>query len=153
MIQSRNYKKGFTLIELMLVIGVVTLMLGISVYGLINLIQWNQLNRSAILLSSQLKDAQSEAFYSGEYYKINFMESLDRYRIYKQTELVEEIILKNIDLFNTNFSDDRVYFYPSGVPGQGGTVTLKNSLGKVLYVIMTPVTARVRVSREPPENW
>jgi len=35
----------------------------------------------------------------------------------------------------------------------GGTVTLKNKRGKILYIIMTPVTARVRVSPDPPENW
>ena len=153
MIRSRYYSKGFTIIELMVVIGIIVLLLGISVYGLVNLIGWNQLNWAANLLSSQLKDTQSKAFYTGEYYKIEFMESINRYRIYEKTELVEDVILKNIDLFNTNFNDDRVYFYPSGVPGQGGTVTLKNSLGKTLYVIMTPVTCRVRVSREPPENW
>ena len=153
MIHSNNRNKGYTLIELMVVLGIIALLLGISINGLINLIQWSKLNRAAALLGSQLKNVQSQAFYEGIYYKIDFWESLDRYRIYKQTELAEEIILKDIELFNTNFTDDNVYFYPSGVPGQGGTVTLKNSQGKILYVIMTPVTARIRISAEPPENW
>ena len=153
MIRSNNRNKGYTLIELMVVLGIIALLLGISVNGLINLIHWSQLNRAAALLASQLKNAQSQAFYEGVYYKIDFWESLDRYRIYKQTELAEETILKDIELFNTNFTDDNVYFYPSGVPGQGGTVTLKSKQGKFLYVIMTPVTAKVRISAEPPENW
>ena len=153
MIHSNNRNKGYTLIELMVVLGIIALLLGISVSGLINLVQWSKLNRAAALLSSQLKNVQSQAFYEGVYYKIDFWESLDRYRIYKKTELVEEIILKGIDLFNTNFTDDNVYFYPSGVPGQGGTVTLKNNQGKILYVIMTLVTAKVRISTVPPENW
>ena len=153
MIHSNNRNKGYTIIELMVVLGIIALLLGISIHGFINLVQWSKLNRAAVLLSSQLKNVQSQAFYEGIYYKINFWESLDRYRIYKQTELAEEIILKDIDLFNTNFTDDNVYFYPSGVPGQGGTVTLKNNQGKILYVIMTPVTAKVRISAEPPENW
>ena len=150
---STNHTKGYTIIELMVVVGIISLLLGFGINGLYNLIQWNKLNTAAALLSSELKNSQSRAFYGGEYYKLQFWPSLDRYRIYKKTELIDDIILKDIDLFNTNFTDDNVYFYPNGVPGQGGTVTLKNKRGKILYVIMTPVTARVRVSPNPPENW
>ena len=153
MIHSTNRNKGYTLIELMVVVGIISLLLGLSLNGLYNLIQWNKLNTAAALLSSELKNTQSRAFYEGVYYKLQFWPTLDRYRIYKQTELIDDIILKDIDLFNTNFTDDNVYFYPNGVPSMGGTVTLKNRRGKVLYVIMTPVTARVRVCSEPPENW
>ena len=148
-----NRTKGYTLIELMVVVVIISLLLGLGINGLDYLIQWNKLNTVAALLSSELKNTQSRAFYEGVWYKIDFWESLDRYRIYKQTEVYKDIQLEDIDLFNSNFTDDKVYFYPNGVPNMGGTVTLKNKRGKVLYVIMTPVTARVRVSPEPPENW
>jgi len=151
--RSTNRTKGYTLIELMVVIGIISLLLVLSINGISSLMQWSKLNRAAALLSSELKDTQSRAFYEGVYYKLQFWPTLDRYRIYKQTELIDDIILEDIDLFNTNFTDDNVYFYPNGVPSMGGTVTLKNKRGKVLYVIMTPVTARVRISTEPPENW
>lgn len=153
MIHSTNHNKGYTLIELMVVVVIISLLLGIGINGLDYLIQWNKLNVTAGLLSSELKNIQSRAFYEGVYYKLQFMPSLDKYRIYKQTELIDDTIFKDIDLFNSNFTDNKVYFYPNGVPSMGGTVTLKNRRGKVLYVIMTPVTARVRVSRYPPENW
>ena len=153
MINSTNHNKGYTLIELMVVVGIISLLLSLGISGLDYLIQWNKLNTSAVLLSSELKNTQSRAFYEGVYYKLQFWPTLDRYRIYKQTELIDDIILKDIDLFNSNFIDNNLYFYPNGVPSMGGTVTLKNKRGKVLYVIMTPVTARVRVSPDPPENW
>ena len=155
MIHSKNRNKGYTLIELMVVVGIIALLLGLSLNGLDNLIQWSKLNTAAATLSSELKSTQSRAFYKGVYYKLQFWPTLDRYRyrIYRQTELIQDIILADIDLFNTNFTDNNLYFYPSGVPSMGGTVTLKNKRGKVLYVIMTPVTARVRVSPNPPENW
>jgi prepilin-type N-terminal cleavage/methylation domain-containing protein len=153
MVHNNNHSKGYTLIELMVVVGIIALLFGLSLNGLDNLIQYNKLVTAAAILSSELKLTQSRAFYEGGYYKLQFWPSLDRYRIYRQSELIRDIILKDIDLFNTNFTDNNLYFYPSGVPGQGGTVTLKNKRGKVLYVIMTPVTARVRVSPEPPENW
>ncbi|MFH1938167.1 MAG: prepilin-type N-terminal cleavage/methylation domain-containing protein [Patescibacteria group bacterium] len=150
---SNSHSKGYTLIELMVVVVIISLLLAISLHWLDNLQQWNKLSTAAAILSAELKTAQSRAFYEGIYYKLQFWPSLDRYRIYKQTELYKDIPLEDIDLFNTNFTDNNLYFYPSGVPGQGGTVTLKNKKGKVLYVIMTPVTARVRISQEPPENW
>jgi len=153
MIHSTNRNKGFTLIELMVVVGIISLLLGLGINGLDYLIQWNKLNTTSALLSSELKNTQSRAFYEGVYYKLQFLPSLDKYRIYKQTELIDDIILNDINLFNTNFTNDRVNFNPNGSPSMGGTVTLKNRRGKVLYVIMTPVTARVRVSQNPPENW
>ena len=153
MIHSNNRTKAYTLIELIVVVGIISLLLGLSLNGLDYLIQWNKLNTAAALLSSELKNTQSKAFYEGVYYKLQFWPSLDRYRVYKQTELIDDIILKGIDLFNTNFTNNNLYFYPNGVPSMGGTVTLKNKRGTILYVIMTPVTARVRVSPEPPENW
>ena len=150
---STNRTKGYTLIELMVVVGIIALLLGLSLNGLYNLIQWSKLNTAAVILSAELKNTQSRAFYEGVYYKLQFWPSLDRYRIYRQTVLIQDIILEDIDLFNTNFTDNNLYFYPSGIPGMGGTVTLKNKRGKILYVIMTPVTARVRISPDPPENW
>ena len=150
---SNSHSKGYTLIGLMVVVGIISLLLAFSINTLDNLHQWNKLNTAAAILSAELKTAQSRAFYEGVYYKLQFWPSLDIYRIYKQSELIEDIQLKDIDLFNTNFTDNNVYFYPSGVPGQGGTVTLKNKREKLLYVIMTPVTARIRISPEPPENW
>jgi len=157
MVHSTNRNKGYTLIELMVVVRIIALLLGLSLNGLDNLIQWNKLNTAAALLSSELKSTQSRAFYEGVIYKLQFWPPLDRYRIYRQTELITELIkdetLDGVNLFNTNFTNNNLYFYPSGVPSMGGTVTLKNKRGKVLYVIMTPVTARVRVSPNPPANW
>jgi len=156
--RSNNHSKGFTLIELMVVVGIIALLLGLSLNGLNNLIQWNKLNAAAALLSSELKNTQSMAFYEGVYYIIQFYPTfnnptLNKYKIIKGSKLYKEVKLEGVELFKTNFTDDKVYFYPNGVPSMGGTVTLKNKIGKVLYVIMTPVTARVRVSPEPPENW
>jgi len=153
MIHSTNRTKGYTLIELMVVVGIISLLLGLSLNGLYNLIQWSKLNRAAAILSSELKNTQSRAFYEGVWYKIEFQPTYERYKIFKETELERKVQLENIDLFHTNFTDNRVRFLPNGSPSMGGTVTLKNRRGKILYVIMTPVTARVRVSPNPPENW
>ena len=151
--RSTNRTKGYTLIELMVVVGIIALLLGLSLNGLYNLIQWSKLNRAAAILSAELKNTQSRAFYEGVWYKIEFQPTYERYKIFKETELERKVQLENIDLFHTNFTDNRVRFLPNGSPSMGGTVTLKNKRGEILYIIMTPVTARVRISPDPPENW
>jgi prepilin-type N-terminal cleavage/methylation domain-containing protein len=50
-----NYSKGYTLIELIVVVVIISLLLGLSLNGLYNLIQWSKLNRAAAILSSELK--------------------------------------------------------------------------------------------------
>jgi len=72
MIHSTNRTKGYTLIELMVVVGIISLLLGLGINRLDYLIQWSKLNTAAALLSSELKNTQSRAFYEGVYYKIEF---------------------------------------------------------------------------------
>ena len=150
---SIKRSNGFTLIELMVVIGIISILLVVSFKGLLNMKQNMDLNRVAHQLEATLKNCQSKAMYTGSYYKMDFYTSLNRYRVYCETDLVQDIQLENINLHYTNFTNHKVYFYKTGVPSMGGTVTLKTKNGKTLYVIMTPVTARTRISRTPPENW
>jgi len=57
--RSTNCNKGYTLIELTVVVGIIALLLGLSLNGLYDLIQWSKLNRAAAILSSELKNTQS----------------------------------------------------------------------------------------------
>jgi prepilin-type N-terminal cleavage/methylation domain-containing protein len=160
---SNNNKRanGYTLIELMVVLSVLSILTITSLEGLFRSKANMDLNRAAYQLEAILKDCQSKAMYTGNYYKIDFYPSINRYRVYRYNEtyngtikeLVQDVQLGNINLHNANFTDSKVGFTKNGTPSMGGTVTLKNKYGKTLYVIMTPVTARTRVSTKPPANW
>jgi len=149
----KSSKNGFTLIELAVVVGIIATITIVSFKGLLNMKLTMDLNRTARQLEATLKNCQSKAMYTGSYYKMDFYPSLDRYRVYCETDLVQDNQLVNINLHYTNFTNHKVYFYKTGVPSMGGTVTLKTNSGKTLYVIMTPVTARTRISKTPPANW
>ena len=111
------------------------------------------LNRAAHQLESILKNCQSKAMYTGSDYKIDFQLPINRYIIECDYEVEKTVWLGNIKLHYTNFDHNQVGFNKRGVPSMGGTVTLKTKNGKTLYVIMTPVTARTRISDTPPANW
>lgn len=151
---SAKSNRGFTLIELMVVVGIIAVLLTVTGRALFIVKQNHDLNITARQIEAALKDCQASAFYSGSWYKVYFWPSINRYRVYRGAgEVVKDVQLENIKLHHTNFIDHRVDFYSTGIPSMGGTVTLKNKNGKTLYVIMTPVTARTRVSTEPPDNW
>jgi len=150
---SIKRSNGFTLIELLVVIGIISILLVVSFKGLLNMKQSMDLNRVAHQLEATLKNCQSKAMYTGSYYKIKFQPSINRYQVYRDFVLVKTVQLENINLHYTNFTYYQVGFTRKGTPSMGGTVTLKTKNGKTLYVIMTPVTARTRISTTPPENW
>jgi len=150
---SLKDSNGYTIIELIVVLGIISILIIVSIKGLFTIKQNMDLNRVAHQLEATLKDCQSKAMYTGSYYKIEFHQNLNRYRIFKDFEIDRTIQLENIIIHYVNFTDNRVGFNKMGVPSMGGTVTLKTKNGKKLYVIMTPVTARTRISDIPPENW
>lgn len=150
---SKKSNSGYTIIELVVVTAIIAILTVVSFKGLFTVKQNMDLNRAAHQLEAILKNCQSKAMYTGSYYKIEFHQSLNRYRIFKDFVADRTIQLENIIIHNVNFTDNKVGFNKNGSPSMGGTVTLKTKNGKKLYVIMTPVTARTRISSSPPENW
>jgi prepilin-type N-terminal cleavage/methylation domain-containing protein len=150
---SKKTNSGYTIIELVVVTAIIAILTVVSFKGLFTVKQNMDLNRAAHQLEAILKNCQSKAMYTGSYYKIEFHQSLNRYRIFKDFVADRTIQLENIIIHNVNFTDNKVGFNKNGSPSMGGTVTLKTKNGKKLYVIMTPVTARTRISDTPPENW
>jgi prepilin-type N-terminal cleavage/methylation domain-containing protein len=150
---SKKSNSGYTIIELVVVTAIIAILTIVSFKGLFTIKQNMDLNRAAHQLEAILKNCQSKAMYTGSYYKIEFHQNLNRYRIFKDFVADRTIQLENIIIHNVNFTDNKVGFNKNGSPSMGGTVTLKTKNGKKLYVIMTPVTARTRISTTPPENW
>jgi prepilin-type N-terminal cleavage/methylation domain-containing protein len=150
---NNRSNKGYTLLELMVVVSIFSVLLVTSYRGLVIAKENLDLNRTAHQLEATLKECQSFAMYTGTYYKVKFQPAINRYQVFRETELINSVMLENIIIHNVNFTDNEVYFYKTGTPSMGGTITLKTKNGRKLYVIMTPVTARTRISVKPPENW
>ncbi|NLJ39680.1 MAG: hypothetical protein GX432_13110, partial [Candidatus Atribacteria bacterium] len=103
-------------------------------------------------ISSQMRIAKIEALNEGKTTKIVFDTVQNKY-IYTNSsgKSVHHPMPDEVILYRTNFPLNTLRFYSTGTPSSGGTITLR--IGNNLkYIIITPVTGRVRISDKPPSN-
>jgi prepilin-type N-terminal cleavage/methylation domain-containing protein len=147
-----TFYQGFTLIELIVVLFLISFLFLFSLPSLANL--RNILIGKTVVqkISSQVRIAKIEALNQGKTTKIVFDTVQNKY-IYTNSSgksshhpMPDEAIL-----YRTNFPLNTLRFYSTGTPSSGGTITLR--IGSNLkYIIITPVTGRVRISDKPPSN-
>lgn len=134
------------------------IMAAFAIPALVNIIPRRQLESSAWRLVSDLRMARHAAVSAGEYTRVEFRESNNDYRVWLPEGMERVSLPEGICFSGNNFPYNSsglrmVAFSPQGAPNRGGTVIFTNNRGDKLYVITTPATGRVRVSREPPEHW
>lgn len=115
-----------------------------------------RLETAAHELAGNLRSARQDAISSGQFSRVVFFVNVDCYSLRLSdgvscVRLPEGINYKGTTSFSGNPPD--VIFNYMGRPSGGGTVTLQSKTGEKRYIIMTPVTGRVRISRNPPESW
>lgn len=116
---------------------------------------WN-LKIAARKLAEDLRLARQEAIISGEASRVYFFVYSKSYLVRLGEDSLYIELPKGVNYRGTTTfpgTPPQVHFNSLGRPSSGGTVILKSSRGDKLYVIMTPVTGRVRISKEPPESW
>ncbi len=153
--KCRQVSPGFTILEVLIVLSLLTLFVSVAVLARPPLENWN-LQSAANELAAHLREARMEAVASGNHSEVVFYLYADCYalRFNTGTHCIE--LPAGIKYFGTTTfpgTPPSVYFNYRGRPSSGGTVTLESNRGGKYYVIMTPVTGRVRVSRDPPEYW
>ncbi len=116
-----------------------------------------QLEAAAWRLASDLRLAQQVAISTGKTSRVEFRQFNNDYRMWLPEDMERVRLPEGISYAGNTFPLSsgvrKVSFTALGAPSQGGTVTLANQRGDKLYVITTPATGRVRVSKDPPEHW
>ncbi len=149
---------AFTLIELLCVVSLLALICAIAAPAFRDLSHRRNLNIAARTMATEMRKVQQRAIMAGCGQIIEFVSS-NRYRVIdgKTEERYNVFLPEGITIRNVNFPRfENVHylrFNYNGSPSSGGTVTFENSGGDLLYVIVAPVTGRVRISEDPPEHW
>ncbi|MDK2881439.1 MAG: hypothetical protein PWQ99_1214 [Clostridia bacterium] len=151
---------GFTLLEVAVTLVIAGVLFACGAVELRMLRTDFNLQFAADRLAADIRSVQQRALgeKTPDYY-IDFYTHIDTYRVKKWdtpfSRVITEVRLpQGVDLYSTNFQDNRLVINAKGLPPRGGTIILKSrETGKLKYVIVASITGRVRVSDRPPESW
>ena len=156
---------GFTLIELMVVIGILTIMLAIGIPMFLRELPNYRLREAARQVAQDMNLAKMRAIATNRNFGIYFNYSgatvqgtqSQRYTLFQDSGTVAGQLDANdhVERFNwslpltitlqgTTFANDTVIFRPRS-NANGGTITLRNQNGKTTTVDVLPNTGRVKI--------
>lgn len=137
-------KKGFTLIEYLVVIAVIGILSATVVVGLSNFVPSLKLNGSAKNLQSHLRQAQEEAITTQKQHAIRFdlTSNPNKYQLIKID--AGETVVRSIDIpenvavtLSGDISNSQIVFSPDGAPSSSGEVTFSSG-GKTKVITISP---------------
>ncbi len=147
-------RNGYSLVEVSVIVVIVGILGGIAIFSWQNMGK-NDLETYAKELASDLLWARFSAINNGVYYKISFWTG-------NQTKKWEYIIKEGsklktlkkgyfksgIHILGVNFPGwgINLLFYPNGSPSSGGTVTISDKMGNLIYVKVEAAVGRIRVT-------
>ena len=150
----RLARGGFSLLELLLVVAVLSMICGMGVMRLGESLAEQDLSAAALELAADLRWMQQVSVNSpvgagGPFYSMVFDHATgDSYRVKAGLQVVKRTTLPASVRF-ANLPPE-VTFSFTGAPSSGQTMMLGSSrLNKSRYVILAAVTGRVRVSDTP----
>lgn len=145
---------GSSLAELLMVLALISLLSVLAIPTLGVQKEKNRLEATAKTIAMQMRLAQSHAVAANSTGRLVFYPFSGLYYVELSGQrewvyLPEELSIVAIN-FALIYNRRELSFNMLGVPNQGGYMSLKNAREDKIYIIITPVTGRVRVSRHPP---
>lgn len=156
--RSKNVSGGFTLLELSFVFLLLGTACTLAFPQFKSALAGCTLYTAARQMASEIRTVQQEALTTGKMvYRISFDLSGGLYLVQLNTRVLKTVSLPAGVRMTLKFPDpdQRILeFNARGLPVTAGTIILQESrTGSCYYVIIAPVTGRVRISPFPPETW
>ncbi|NLM46285.1 MAG: prepilin-type N-terminal cleavage/methylation domain-containing protein [Firmicutes bacterium] len=146
-------KKGFTLLEILVVLLLLAIVAALAVPAVSALASW-RLQTAVREMASDMREVRETAITHGLTCSLVFYEAGGRYRLNLLGGTVWRELPQGVSFAAVNFLEvDRrptLAFRFTGAPNRGGHLALSDAKGRKKYIIVTPVTGRVRVDDNPP---
>ena len=180
--QKRGWKKtgGFTLLELMAVVGILGVMAAVAVPNYLAWLPKHRLNGAARTLSSDLYLARMKAVSENREFTVKFDVDKNNYSIYSVGQAGETLV-KTVDIgqmfkgtaygylpgknnsgktitkaITFSGKPPKLSFKPSGMSNKSGSIylmPLKNSKIALQRAITVLITGRIRIYRRIADGW
>lgn len=146
-------RRGTTLLELLVVITILGILTSIVVPAYRGITAWSK-HAAARELVVRIREVRHTAIVSGQNCTITFYDFSRQYRVDLPEERIWVQLPEGVSIVANNFplvsNRPTLYFRYTGAPNRGGHVVLRDTSGTYMYVIVTPVTGRVRLDTKPP---
>ncbi len=158
-VKLKKSEFAFTTVELLCVLAILALLTAAAVPALAGWGQERTLELAARTIALDMRRLQQAAITSGLTCCMQFYEFQHNYRRldYAADETRRIYLPAGITIQSVNFiysgGTHNLCFLRSGAPNRGGTVCIRNERGDRRYIIVTPATGRVRISKDPPDHW
>ncbi|UCD85163.1 MAG: GspH/FimT family pseudopilin [Deltaproteobacteria bacterium] len=146
-----NEKKGFTLLEMMVVVVIIGVLAGVAVPNVADWVTRYRLRSATRNLISNMIKAKSQAISENMPYVIAFndIEGQDTYTITSGTAVWGPIELSpghpEVEYDTISFNPPQLTFRSNGMVGQGGSITLTNDRGET-YIITIRITGVMEIN-------
>lgn len=154
---------GFTLIELMVVMGIIGILMTLTSYAIFSYWRAQQLSGATQQIITDLRDAQVRAQSEVRTYRVQFDVDNERYRITRcegndctdplSFAVVQTIQMENgIDISTASFTygttsdGTSVYFQPRGVSSNGSVVIRSTRLNQDRVITIDGLTSRAKAT-------
>lgn len=143
--ERRKYNQGLTLVEILLVVGIIAIIAGISVPFYRNFQSSQELDIASKDMLLNLRDAQNRAR-SGQddsVWGVHFNAGFDEHGIFRGTEFSsyydDPVSIPGVLSVTSNFGTDITFTKALGAPSASGAVTLEGEGGESRQIEITEV--------------
>lgn len=148
-------RQAFTLIEILVVLGIIAIVFTMSLPFFSRFASGQRLKAGAREISSVLQAARSYATTRHRAYYVNFdLEKGEFWVSYNDPIAGERTVEKvfslpqAIDITQTDFTNDRVEFKPTGGALSGGSIWIADKKGNIRRIVVSKVTGSVKIEKE-----